>query len=49
MVEGKSYNGASVGLIVAVATVSGFIFDCDSRAINGTQDGLRYTFENMVG
>ena len=44
MVEGKSYNGAFIGLIVAVATIGGFMFGYDSGAINGTQDGLRHTF-----
>lgn len=38
--------GASrfVVLIVAVATIGGFMFGYDSGAINGTQDGLRQTF-----
>ncbi|MEG3122312.1 sugar porter family MFS transporter [Sphingomonas sp. GB1N7] len=31
-------------LIVAVATIGGFMFGYDSGAINGTQEGLRQTF-----
>lgn len=34
-----------LGLIVAVATIGGFMFGYDSGAINGTQDGLRETFQ----
>lgn len=39
--------GASryVFLIVAVATIGGFMFGYDSGAVNGTQDGLRQTFD----
>lgn len=33
-----------IGLIVAVATIGGFMFGYDSGAINGTQDGLRHAF-----
>ena len=33
-----------VWLIVAVATIGGFMFGYDSGAINGTQQGLRQTF-----
>jgi SP family sugar:H+ symporter-like MFS transporter len=33
-----------IGLIVAVATLGGFMFGYDSGAINGTQEGLRQTF-----
>ena len=33
-----------IGLIVAVATIGGFMFGYDSGAINGTQAGLRQTF-----
>ncbi len=40
----KSYNAGFIGLIVAVATIGGFMFGYDSGAINGTQDGLRHTF-----
>lgn len=35
---------SSVLLIVAVATIGGFMFGYDSGAINGTQDGLRAAF-----
>jgi MFS transporter, SP family, sugar:H+ symporter len=34
-----------VSAIVAVATIGGFMFGYDSGVINGTQDGLRRTFE----
>ena len=37
-------NLGFIGLIVAVATIGGFMFGYDSGAINGTQDGLRHTF-----
>lgn len=32
-------------LIVAVATIGGFMFGYDSGAINGTQEGLRHAFQ----
>lgn len=38
-----------LGLIVAVATIGGFMFGYDSGAINGTQDGLRETFHLAPG
>lgn len=44
MSEAKSYNAGFIGLIVAVATIGGFMFGYDSGAINGTQDGLRHAF-----
>lgn len=44
MSEGKGYNAGFIGLIVAVATIGGFMFGYDSGAINGTQDGLRHAF-----
>lgn len=44
MSEGKTYNAGFIGLIVAVATIGGFMFGYDSGAINGTQDGLRHAF-----
>lgn len=44
MPEGKGYNAGFIGLIVAVATIGGFMFGYDSGAINGTQDGLRHAF-----
>lgn len=37
-------NLGLICLIVAVATIGGFMFGYDSGAINGTQDGLRQTF-----
>ena len=37
-------NFRFIGLIVAVATIGGFMFGYDSGAINGTQDGLRHAF-----
>lgn len=37
-------NNAFIMLIVAVATIGGFMFGYDSGAINGTQEGLRQTF-----
>lgn len=41
---GSGTNFRFIGLIVAVATIGGFMFGYDSGAINGTQDGLRHTF-----
>jgi SP family sugar:H+ symporter-like MFS transporter len=38
-------NIAFIGLIVAVATIGGFMFGYDSGVINGTQDGLNQTFD----
>ncbi|MFM2372345.1 MAG: hypothetical protein RIS85_2067 [Pseudomonadota bacterium] len=37
-------NIGFIGLIVAVATIGGFMFGYDSGAINGTQDGLKHAF-----
>ena len=37
-------NMAFIALIVAVATIGGFMFGYDSGVINGTQDGLEATF-----
>jgi SP family sugar:H+ symporter-like MFS transporter len=51
--EGKAMNAPAsveqvnfrfIGLIVAVATIGGFMFGYDSGAINGTQEGLRQGF-----
>lgn len=39
-----SGNTGFILLIVAVATIGGFMFGYDSGAINGTQQGLRHTF-----
>ena len=37
-------NNGFIALIVAVATIGGFMFGYDSGVINGTQDGLRAAF-----
>lgn len=37
-------NLGFICLVVAVATIGGFMFGYDSGAINGTQEGLRQTF-----
>ncbi|MEJ5979159.1 sugar porter family MFS transporter [Novosphingobium sp. PS1R-30] len=42
--QSRGGSPAYVGLIVAVATIGGFMFGYDSGAINGTQDGLRHAF-----
>ena len=44
MSDNTSTNIGLIGLIVAVATIGGFMFGYDSGAINGTQEGLRSTF-----
>ena len=38
-------NIAFIGLIVAVATIGGFMFGYDSGVINGTQEGLNKAFD----
>ncbi|MFN3459297.1 MAG: MFS transporter, partial [Novosphingobium sp.] len=42
---GAGGNLGFIGLIVAVATIGGFMFGYDSGAINGTQDGLKHAFD----
>ncbi len=42
--SGERGNLTFICLIVAVATIGGFMFGYDSGAINGTQEGLRQTF-----
>ena len=42
-------NLALISAIVGVATIGGFMFGYDSGVINGTQDGLRRTFELSEG
>ena len=44
MASGERVNLGFISLIVAVATIGGFMFGYDSGAINGTQEGLRQTF-----
>src|SRR5881392_893227 len=38
-------NIAFIALIVAVATIGGFMFGYDSGVINGTQEGLEKAFD----
>ncbi|HVI99377.1 MAG TPA: sugar porter family MFS transporter [Sphingomonas sp.] len=42
---GDRVNNGLIALIVAVATIGGFMFGYDSGVINGTQDGLRQAFQ----
>lgn len=42
---GERANRGLIALIVAVATIGGFMFGYDSGVINGTQDGLRQAFQ----
>ena len=46
MIEGQvqRINGALIALIVAVATIGGFMFGYDSGVINGTTEGLESAF-----
>jgi len=41
---GERIDLGFISLIVAVATIGGFMFGYDSGAINGTQEGLKQTF-----
>ncbi|MFV0622477.1 sugar porter family MFS transporter [Sphingomonas sp. ac-8] len=43
--ERTSVNGALIALVVAVATIGGFMFGYDSGVINGTQKGLEAAFD----
>ena len=42
--DGGRVNLGFISLIVAVATIGGFMFGYDSGVINGTQEGLEQTF-----
>lgn len=42
---GQKLNIGFIGLIVAVATIGGFMFGYDSGVINGTQKGLEAAFD----
>jgi SP family sugar:H+ symporter-like MFS transporter len=44
IVGADKVNMAFIALIVAVATIGGFMFGYDSGVINGTQDGLKSAF-----
>lgn len=46
---GTGGSAGFLGLIVAVATIGGFMFGYDSGAINGTQEGLQQTFQLSPG
>lgn len=49
MAQSGNPNMKFIALIVAVATIGGFMFGYDSGAINGTQDGLRHAFGLNAG
>jgi SP family sugar:H+ symporter-like MFS transporter len=41
----ESVNMPLIAAIVGVATIGGFMFGYDSGVINGTQEGLKSTFD----
>ncbi|KQU55980.1 MFS transporter [Sphingomonas sp. Leaf339] len=43
--EARQVNNGLIGLIVAVATIGGFMFGYDSGVINGTQKGIEAAFD----
>jgi SP family sugar:H+ symporter-like MFS transporter len=43
--DASRVNGALIAMIVAVATVGGFMFGYDSGVINGTQKGIEAAFD----
>ena len=45
----ERHNFGLILAIVAVATIGGFLFGYDSGAVNGTQDGLKATFNLSEG
>ncbi|MEL7446900.1 MAG: sugar porter family MFS transporter [Pseudomonadota bacterium] len=48
MANQNSENARFVGVIVAVATLGGFLFGFDSGVINGTIDGLQRAFDSTT-
>jgi SP family sugar:H+ symporter-like MFS transporter len=44
-VEGRQVNTGLIALVVAVATIGGFMFGYDSGVINGTQKGIEAAFD----
>ncbi len=48
-ISGEQMNLPLIGAIVGVATIGGFMFGYDSGAINGTQEGLKSTFNLSEG
>lgn len=47
--QGEQLNLPLIAAIVGVATIGGFMFGYDSGAINGTQEGLKTTFDLSEG